>query len=197
MLFLKFKNKVLLFFLILMVLYIIARQFYAFWSFYHGKPVVSIDDLNGIWKIDANSLKILSSELKYKTYTNNNEHLLMLNVGGNCHYNGEDVFSKCGLYSEHEEADVYYRQRRHDLTCTWELCEMPAFCSDYFGADGDECYGIRCHYHVILKYRGKNAPHICYKDYFHVGHDINGIYLWKNTAINYDCYGPHKIIFRK
>lgn len=71
----------------------------------------------------------------------------------------------------------------------WRLVTRSDFTMN--GLLSDDNYGVRCRWHVQIK----NNFHRT--DFFHVGVDEQGAYLWKPAIYHYDFAGPERIIFRR
>jgi hypothetical protein len=71
----------------------------------------------------------------------------------------------------------------------WRLVTRSEFSGN--GSLSDENYNVRCRWHV------KVFNNFHRTDFFHVGFDEQGVYLWKPAIYHYDFAGPEKIIFRR
>lgn len=177
--------------------YGIADYLVSAWRFHHERPQLSPEDLYGEWRIDDNSLTIFTAVLKNTTRTNSVDHILRLNLDGTCEYNGDGVYRSKVLFRDEEDLNMFYSRHHPGLDKIWDLESISTFGADYVGSSDDECYGVRCHYHLLLRYPKSVLGYIGHIDYFHIGYDANGVFLWKSSATNHDVFGPHKIVFRK
>jgi hypothetical protein len=65
------------------------------------QPGIQPDDLSGLWIIESNDIPIVSS-LGYSMYTNQLDHMLLLNEDGSCAYRGFDEYSIPALWGNTE-----------------------------------------------------------------------------------------------
>jgi len=198
--------------------------------------------LAGLWRIDSESLLLLTEKLDFDSHTNMVDHVLLLNEDGSCAYRGVDFsydwkpFRTSALSDmiDKYERTIYWHEFTSDgkiaslrpnverswylldrgrgmiigpyatnsfanpdsslTVCVnrwtqWRLAARSDFTEN--GSLSDENYRVRCRWHVQLK----NNSHRT--DFFHVGIDEHGFYLWKPAIYHYDYAGPGKIVFRR
>ena len=198
-------------------------------------------NITGLWKIDSASLRLLTDKLGFDSYTNQYDHLLLLNEDGSCAYRGADSYywkpqrtsSLSDIVDNYErniywydfsangkqaslcsnvEQSWYLLDREREVidgpygtnafprleqglsVCVnrwtqWRLVTRSEFSGN--GSLSDENYNVRCRWHVKVFNNFHRA------DFFHVGFDEQGVYLWKPAIYHYDFAGPERIIFRR